>query len=102
MEAMKHLQSKNVEICTLAFDGLMHYGPEDETLLNSLNTCIQCFLKDSDFKFIYKPHSKSISVPADFDETQVPDKTYKMKCREFNLTHAKVGDKYICEDMNGE
>ena len=102
MEAMKHLQSKNVEICTLAFDGLMHYGPEDETLLNSLNTCIQCFLKDSDFKFIYKPHSKSILVPADFDETQVPDKTYKMKCREFNLTHAKVGGKYICEDVCGE
>ena len=73
MEAMKHLQSKNVEICTLAFDGLMHYGPEDETLLNSLNTCIQCFLKDSDFKFIYKPHSQPILVPADFDETQVPD-----------------------------
>lgn len=102
MEAMKHLQSKNVEICTLAFDGLMHYGLEDEALLNSLNTCIQCFLKDSDFKFIYKPHLKCISVPADFDETQVPDKTYKMMCREFNLTHAKVGDKYICEDMNGE
>ena len=102
MEAKKHLESQNVKICTLAFDGLMHYGPENLDLLNSLNTCIQCFLKDGDFKFIYKPHSKCISVPADFDETQVPDKSYKMMSREFNLTHAKVGDKYICEDMNGE
>ena len=102
MEAKEHLESQNVKICTLAFDGLMHYGPENPDLLNSLNTCIQSSLKDSDFKFIYKPHSKCISVPSDFDETQVPDKSYKIKCREFNLTHAKVGDKYICEDMNGE
>ena len=53
-------------------------------------------------KFVYKPHSKTIRVPKDFDSTSVPDKSYKMMCKEFNKTHAKVGGKYICEDVAGE
>ena len=54
------------------------------------------------FKFVYKPHSKCIILPEDFDSTSVPDKSYKMMCKEFNKTHAKVGGKYICEDVAGE
>ena len=46
------------EICTLAFDGLMHYGAEDAKLLSELNVYISNEYIDGGFKFVYKPHSR--------------------------------------------
>ena len=102
MKAYDFLASKKVEICTLSFDGLMHYGAEDTKLLNELNAYISNEYIDAGFKFVYKPHSKSIRVPKDFDSSSVPNKSYKMMCKWFNKSHAKVGGKYICEDVAGE
>jgi len=102
MKAYTFLTSKEVEICTFSFDGLMHYGAEDYALLKELNAYISNEYIDAGFKFVYKPHSKIIRLPKDFDSTSVPDKSYKMMCEEFNKTHAKVGGKYICEDVAGE
>ena len=101
MKAKEFLESKDIEVCTLAFDGLMHYGPESNELMCELNQFIN---KEFDFifKFIYKPHSKKIKVPADFDEESVVNLSYKRMCEKFNQCHAKVGDKYICENIKGE
>lgn len=101
MKAKQFLESKNIEVCTLAFDGLMYYGAEDNLLVDSLNDILKDEF-DFNFKFLYKPHSQAIKVPKDFDENNVVDKSYKMMCEEFNITHAKVGDKYICEDILGK
>ena len=102
MKAYAFLTSKEVEICTLSFDGLMHYGAEDAALLEELNAYMSNEYINAGFKFVYKPHSKIISLPKDFDSTSVPDKSYKMMCQEFNKCHAKVGDKYICEDIKAK
>lgn len=100
LKAKEFLESKNIEVCTLAFDGLMHYGDESECLVEQLNEYINTSFNGV-FKFIYKPHSNCIKVPKDFDET-VSLKSYKMMVSEFNQCHAKVGEKYICEDICGE
>ena len=102
MKAYAFLTSKKIEICTLAFDGLMHYGAENNVLLSELNAYISNEYIDGVFKFVYKPHSKSIRVPKDFDSTSVPDKSYEMMCKSFNELHAKVGAMYICEDIKGK
>jgi len=101
MKAKEFLESKDIEVCTLAFDGLMHYGPELNELMCELNEFIN---KEFDFifKFVYKPHSKKIKVPADFDEESVTCLSYKCMCELFNTSHAKVGNVYICEDIKGE
>ena len=98
MKMKAFLEANELKVCTLAFDGCMHYGPESVTVLGKLNTYMRKEFSCSSLEFVYKPHSTKIAVPTDFDETSVPDKSYKEKCKEFNLTHAKVGDKYICED----
>ena len=102
MKAYDFLTSKKVEICTLSFDGLMHYGAEDTKLLNELNTYISNKYIDAGFKFVYKPHSKNICLPKEFNGDSVPDKNYIQMCESFNKVHAKVGDKYICEDIKGK
>ena len=99
--AKTFLESKGIEVCTLAFDGLMHYGPELNDLTHELNEFINNKF-DFVFKFVYKPHSKKIKVPADFDEKSVVNLSYMSLCEDFNTTHAKVGDKYICEDIKGD
>ena len=66
-----------------------------------MNTFI-CKGFDYPFKFVYKPHSKKIKVPADFDEESAVTLSYKSMCEMFNTSHAKVGDKYICEDIKGD
>ena len=102
MKMKAFLEANELKVCTLAFDGCMHYGPESVTVLGKLNTYMRKEFSCSSLEFVYKPHSTKIAVPTDFDETSVPDKSYKEKCKEFNLTHAKVGDKYICEDICGK
>jgi hypothetical protein len=103
MKAKEFLESKGIEVCTLAFDGLMHYKCEHHgnELLDELNDFIKREF-DFVFKFVYKSHSKRIKVPKDFDEENVKCESYKMMCEEFNKDHAKVGDKYICEDVAGD
>jgi hypothetical protein len=80
----------------------MHYGAEDTKLLNELNTYISNKYIDAGFKFVYKPHSKNICLPKEFNGDSVPDKNYIQMCESFNTVHAKVGDKYICEDIESE
>ncbi len=101
MKAKEFLESKDIEVCTLAFDGLMHYGPELNELMCELNEFINNEF-DYPFKFVYKPHSRCIKVPTDFDEESVESLSYKSMCEQFNRSHAKVGDKYICEDIKGD
>ena len=101
LAAKSFIESKNVEVSTLAFDGLMHYGDCDHRMCEQLNTFITEKF-DFPFKFVYKPHSTEIKVPRDFDESSVVSKSYKTMCEEFNASHAKVGDKYICEDIMGK
>ena len=79
-----------------------HYGAEDDALLKELNAYISNEYIDGAFKFVYKPHSKSIRVPEDFDSKCVPDVNFIQKCKSFNEEHAKVGPMYICENINGE
>ena len=101
IKAKEFLESKDIEVCTLAFDGLMHYGPELNELICELNEFINKEF-DYPFKFVYKPHSKKIKVPADFDEESVTCLSYKCMCEQFNTSQAKVGNVYICEDIKGD
>jgi len=100
-KAKSFLESKKIQISTLAFDGLMHYGEQQSSLVEELN---EYTLKEFGFpfKFIYKEFNNDIKVPESFDENSVVSHSYKIKCEEFNKTHAKVGDKYICEDILGK
>ena len=101
MKAYAFLTSKEVEICTLSFDGLMHYGAEDAALLEELNAYMSNEYINAGFKFVYKPHSKRLTIPKNLPK-DLPDKSYIKMWEEFNKTHAKVGAMYICEDICGK
>ncbi len=101
MKAKEFLESKEIEICTLAFDGLMYYGKVMFDLLDELNLLINKEF-NFPFKFVYKPHSTDIKVSKAFEEKSVNTFSYKAYCEQFNKTVCKVGGMYMCENIVGK
>lgn len=64
------INSKNIEILALMFDGLMIYGDyyDNKELLEQIEKYIDEKFPKLNMKFSYKQHDTSISIPDDFDE----------------------------------
>ena len=90
-------KQKDIEICTLMFDGLMVYGNyyDDEFLLKEMEAKILNVNKIS-LKLHYKQHSTEIKVPPDFVSSGIVD--YESTKDVFEKNHLKVGAFYIKED----
>jgi hypothetical protein len=63
------LNARNIEICTLMFDGLMVYGNhyKDRELLEKIETAVEEQYEGLKMKFEYKEHSNEIEMPDDFE-----------------------------------
>tara|TARA_R110002096_G_C14625948_1_gene724449 strand:- start:811 stop:2922 length:2112 start_codon:yes stop_codon:yes gene_type:complete len=88
-----YITSRNIEILGLFFDGLMIYGEPPPNLLSELNEVIKTKW-EYDFKYVYKEHDTSLTIPQDFIFKEIP-KNYENVKNEFNKFIAKVGGQYV-------
>lgn len=67
-EVISVLNKKNIEICSLAFDGLMMYGNhyENMELIAEIQEHVNKKFEGLDMKFAFKQHSDTIKMPDDY------------------------------------
>ena len=66
--AIEATQKRDIEICTLMFDGFMIYGKEyTDEYLEYLSTEVEAKFPGVGMKWAFKPHSTTIQIPDDFD-----------------------------------
>ena len=63
---LNKLNKKDIEICAPMFDGCMPYCMEDEQLLQELEKTVALEFPELEMKLTFKPHSKLITMPEDF------------------------------------
>lgn len=63
---LNKLNEKDIEICAPMFDGCMPYCMEDERLLQELEKKVALEFPELEMKLTFKPHSKLITMPEDF------------------------------------
>lgn len=68
-EVISILNKKKIEICSLAFDGLMMYGNhyEDFELLKDIEEHVESKFEGLGMKFSFKPHSTLIQMPENYE-----------------------------------
>jgi hypothetical protein len=97
-EVISFLNKKNIEVCSLAFDGLLMYGNyySNIELLNELEEFIETKFSGLNMKFSYKEHSTLIQMPTDYEpeiESEIvisEGKDYESIKNNFELTHCKI------------
>lgn len=99
-EVISVLNSKQIEICALMFDGLMVYGNiyNDANLLNEIETFVNTKFDGLKIEFSYKEHNESIQIPIDFQvENKIKplEKSFEKVCEEFEKIHCKITNKGI-------
>jgi putative DNA primase/helicase len=102
-EIINYLIRKEIEICSLMFDGLMVYGNyyDDEILLKELEKCINTKFEGLNMKLSYKEHKTGIiDIPDDFqieDKSIVIEleKSFEKVSKEFEKQHCKITNKGI-------
>ncbi len=103
--------SKQIEICSLMFDGLMMYGDyyDNEELLLEITDSVNEEFDGLDMVFDYKEHSQVIQIPEDYKVEEeiapvtVPEgKSFGDVAREFEKTICKIVNKgfFIKEEPN--
>lgn len=109
-EVITVLNSKQIEIGALMFDGLMIYPFYDEDnsklidyykcdlLLKQIETHVNSKFEELEMKFAYKEHNNEIVMPENYqeqlEEKQNDDGYDKVKL-EFEKTHAKIIEKAV-------
>lgn len=109
-EVITVLNSKQIEIGALMFDGLMIYPFYDEDnsklidyykcdlLLKQIETHVNSKFEELEMKFAYKEHNNEIIMPENYqeqlEEKQNDDGYDKVKL-EFEKTHAKIVEKAV-------
>jgi hypothetical protein len=97
-EVISFLNKKNIEVCSLAFDGLLMYGNyySNIELLNELEEFIETKFSGLNMKFSYKEHSTIIQMPPDYEpeiESEIvisEGKDYESIKNNFESTHCKI------------
>jgi len=95
-EAISFINSKQIEICSLMFDGLMVYGDyyDNDELLVELADFVNGKFEGLDIVFTYKEHSNEIEIPDDYlpEIIEIED-TFEKISEEFELSHSKINNK---------
>ena len=105
-ECISVINSQNIEICALMFDGLMVYGDfyENEELLNMITTRVNEKFDRLDMKWSYKHHDTTIdpdNIPEfEVKEEDLIEQAFRKEAHEFEKTHAKIINRemFIRED----
>jgi hypothetical protein len=107
-ECISVINSQNIEICALMFDGLMVYGNfyENEELLNMITSRVNEKFDRLNMKWSYKPHDTTIdpdNIP-DFEvkEEDLIEQAFRKEAYEFEKTHAKIINRemFVKEENN--
>jgi len=109
--AIHVINSKNIEIAILMFDGLMIYGDyyNDKQLLDDIYSYVEKQMPGLNMHWCYKPHNDKLSVPKDFNydslNTEIKvqkERTFEYIAEEFEKTHLKIINKSIYIKHNNE
>jgi hypothetical protein len=99
-EVIHICNKRQIEICSLMFDGLMVYGNHynNADLLAEIEMHVNSKFEGLNMKFAYKEHSNAIQIPADFEvikDTLVVEElnSFEKVATEFELTHCKIKNK---------
>jgi hypothetical protein len=96
-EIISVCNKRQIEICSLMFDGLMMYGNQNQELLDEITEFVNSKFEGLDMVFAYKEHSQLIQMPADFqiEEKQeiILQRPFSKVADEFEKTHCKINDK---------
>lgn len=107
-ECISVINSQNIEICALMFDGLMVYGDfyENEELLNMITTRVNEKFDRLDMKWSYKHHDTTIdpdNIPEfEVKEEDLIEQAFRKEAHEFEKTHAKIINRemFVKEENN--
>jgi len=91
--AVSFMNSKNLEIAALMFDGLMIYGNhyEDPVLLDELTIYCNSKFDGLNLQWQYKPHSTDIQPPTDLDQSiPIPLSEKELKQKQLDETIEKI------------
>lgn len=103
-EVVSVLNSKQIEICAMMFDGIMAYGNyyDNIDLLENIQTFVENKFQGLKMVFSFKEHSNFIQMPNDFkiknnDEKilDVLDKSFYNISTEFEKFHCKITNKSL-------
>jgi len=100
-EVISILNSKQIEICSLMFDGLMSYGNyyNDNTLLKEIEEFVENKFEGLKMEFSYKEHCADIVIPSEFtiEEKKIKplEKSFEKVSDEFEKQHSKITNKGI-------
>ena len=102
-EVISVINSKQIEVCSLMFDGLMIYGShyENNELLNEIIEYVNSRFEGLNMIFTYKEHSKSIQIPDGYFENENENENeneqiidaFESIAEEFELSHCKINNK---------
>lgn len=107
-EVITLLNSKQLEVGALMFDGCMIYGDhyDNETILREIEERVNREYDGINMTFTYKSHSNEIQMPENYEEEEKcqADDGYDKVKEEFEKTHVKIISKaiYIEEQENDE
>jgi hypothetical protein len=107
-ECISVVNSQNIEICALMFDGLMVYGNfyENEELLNMITSRVNEKFDRLDMKWSYKHHDTTIdpdNIPEfEVKEEDLIEQAFRKEAHEFEKTHAKIINRemFVKEENN--
>jgi hypothetical protein len=100
---IKHLTSKNIEVCSLAFDGCMIYGNHYHNTV--LLTELMEQVKEYGLVVTYKEHSQVLNIDdfpsEDEDEKQMTDKDATMELIKVYPHWKMCGSLYVFDETTG-
>ena len=109
---VKFLTEKNIEICTLMFDGLLIYGNyyNNSNLLEEISSYIERQIVGLNMKWTYKEHNDTLKIPDDFDPNKeiIFDSFVKNDLEASQVLYSlypywkySEGELYVFDDLNG-
>jgi len=98
-EVINFCNRKQIEICSLMFDGLMMYGNhyENDELLKGITEHVASKFAGLNMVWCYKEHSQVIQIPDDYVMPEIKQKelinTFEIVSKEFEKSHCKIINK---------
>ena len=96
-EVISVINEKRIDICSLAFDGLLIYGNyyDNDELLDAITTHVEGKFEGLNMKFAYKEHSDVIQMPDNYEHIDAEyevqeDRTYEAVKERFEQNHCKI------------
>ena len=99
-EVISLLNTNQIELAVLMFDGLMAYGNhyENTQLLRDIETRVNSIFQGLNMIFAFKEHNNEIVIPEDYetyDAESSDDDCYVNVKKEFEKTHCKIINKAL-------